>query len=94
MCGIYQIRNIVNNKVYIGRVLRLYVIFRCDCGRVLYTHKDNKTKKCPQCNKTLKIKQRRILGKSEDIETARAYVQELQNQIYHNTNFTTAYNIK
>ena len=75
-------------------VIVVYIIFRCDCGRVLYTREDKKTKKCPQCNKTLKVKQRRILGKSKNIDDVRLYVQDLQNQIYHNTDFTTANNIK
>lgn len=72
----------------------MYIIFRCDCGRVLYTHDYKKTKKCPKCNKTLKVKQRRILGKSENIDDVRTYVQELQDQIYHNTDFTTADKLK
>ena len=72
----------------------MYIVFRCDCGRVLYTRDDKKTKKCPSCNKTLKVKQRRILGKSENIEDIRVFVQDLQNQIYHNTGFSTADNIK
>ena len=72
----------------------MYIVFRCDCGRVLYTRDDKKSKKCPSCNKVLKVKDRRILGKSEDIDNVRVYVQDLQNQIYHNTGFTTADNIK
>ena len=72
----------------------MYVIFRCDCGRVLYTKDYKKTKKCPSCNKTLKVKQRRLLGESENIDDVIAYVQQEQDRIYHNTDFTTADNIK
>ena len=37
-----------------------YLIYRCDCGRVLYSKETAKTKKCT-CGKTLNVKKRRIL---------------------------------
>lgn len=72
----------------------MYVVFRCDCGRVLYTKDYKKTKKCPNCSKTLNVKQRRVLAKSEDIDDVIAFVQQEQDRIYHNTGFMTADNLR
>lgn len=72
----------------------MYLIYRCDCGRVLYSEDYNKTHKCPSCNKVLKTKSRRVLFKTEDKDMARLKVQELQNELYHNTGFTTANNLR
>lgn len=91
----YAIRT--NNQKHNKRkkgIKKMYIIFRCDCGRILYTKHYKKTKKCPQCNRTLQIKNRRILKKTENINTAIQYTQQEQNRIYHNTGFTTANNIK
>lgn len=72
----------------------MYLVFRCDCGRVLYTHEGNKTRKCSKCNKTLKVSNRRILAKSDNIDEVRLYIQKLQNEIYHNTGFIKASELK
>ena len=51
------------------------------------------TRKCT-CGKTLKVKDRRILVKVEDVNDVAEVVQELQDNIYHNTDFITADKIK
>lgn len=66
----------------------MYLVFRCDCGRVLYSRDDKNTRKCV-CGKTLKVKQRRVLAKVEELDTVIEYVQELQDNLYHNTGFVT-----
>ena len=71
----------------------MYLIFRCDCGRVLYAKDNVKTRKCV-CGKTLKVKQRRIFRKVETREEASEAVQEMQNEIYGNTDFQLASTIK
>lgn len=67
----------------------MYLVFRCDCGRVLSTRDDRKTKKC-LCGKTLKVKERRLLARVEDIKDVPSVVQHYQNEIYHNTGFMRA----
>ncbi len=67
----------------------MYLIFRCDCGRVLYGKKGVATRKCV-CGKTLKVKQRRIFKKVNTREEASLAVQEMQDEIYGNTDFTLA----
>ncbi|MBR2557945.1 MAG: DUF1922 domain-containing protein [Methanobrevibacter sp.] len=67
----------------------MYLIFRCDCGRVLYAKKGVATRKCV-CGKTLKVKQRRIFRKVSTREEASLAVQEMQDEIYGNTDFQLA----
>lgn len=67
----------------------MYLIFRCDCGRVLYAKDGVATRKCV-CGKTLKIKQRRIFKKVTTREEASLAVQEMQDEIYKNTDFQLA----
>lgn len=67
----------------------MYLIFRCDCGRVLYGKEGVATRKCV-CGKTLKVKQRRIFKKVNTHEEASLAVQEMQDEIYGNTDFTLA----
>ena len=67
----------------------MYVIFRCDCGRVLYAKQGVKTRKCT-CGKTLKVKGRRILQKVETAQDASEAVQKMQEEIYGGTMFRTA----
>lgn len=71
----------------------MYVIFRCDCGRVLYAKKGVKTRKCT-CGKTLKVKGRRILQKVETAQEASEAVQKMQEEIYGGTMFRTANEFK
>lgn len=67
----------------------MYLIFRCDCGRVLYGKEEVATRKCV-CGKTLKVKSRRIFRKVATREEASEAVQEMQNEIYGNTDFKLA----
>lgn len=67
----------------------MYLIFRCDCGRVLYAKEGVATRKCV-CGKTLKVKSRRIFKKVASREEASEAVQEMQNEIYGNTDFKLA----
>ena len=67
----------------------MYLIFRCDCGRVLYAKEGIATRKCV-CGKTIKVKGRRIFKKVNTIEEASYAVQEMQDEIYGNTGFILA----
>lgn len=67
----------------------MYLIFRCDCGRVLYSKQGVATRKCV-CGKTLKIKERRIFKKVNTREEATLAVQKMQDEIYGNTDFKLA----
>ena len=67
----------------------MYLIFRCDCGRVLYAKEGRKTRKCV-CGKVLEVKTRRIFQKVETREEASYTVQKMQDEIYGNTGFMLA----
>lgn len=67
----------------------MYLIFRCDCGRAVYSKESVKLKKCV-CGKNLKVAERRIIAKTEDAQTAALKVQELQEEKYGGAYFTTA----
>ena len=67
----------------------MYLIFRCDCGRVLYAKEGVATRKCV-CGKSLKVKVRRIFRKVETAEDASNAVREMQEEIYGGTGFKTA----
>ena len=71
----------------------MYIIFRCNCGRALYTRKGVAEKKCI-CGKVLKIKSRRILYEVEDAQAASRYIRKFQEEKYGNGYFTTADKIK
>jgi hypothetical protein len=71
----------------------MYLIFRCDCGRVLYAKEGVATRKCV-CGKSIKVKSRRIFKKVETNEEAAETVQEMQAEIYSNTDFIRADKIK
>ncbi|WP_461436642.1 DUF1922 domain-containing protein [Methanosphaera sp.] len=66
-----------------------YLIYRCDCGRVLYSKEGSKTKKCT-CGKTLNVRKRRILKIAETADLATRAVQDMQEEIYGGTVFKTA----
>lgn len=66
-----------------------YLIYRCDCGRVLYSKEDSKTKKCT-CGKTLNVKKRKILKIAENVQDATYAVQQMQEEIYGGSMFKTA----
>ncbi|MBE6487400.1 MAG: DUF1922 domain-containing protein [Methanosphaera stadtmanae] len=67
----------------------MYLIYRCDCGRVLYSKEGNKTKKCT-CGKTLNVQKRRILKTADTVALATQAVQDMQEQIYGGSIFRTA----
>ena len=67
----------------------MYLIFRCNCGRAMYSKEGVKQKKCV-CGKVFKVKGRRILAKTEDVQLAVQKVKELQEEKYGGAVFTTA----
>lgn len=67
----------------------MYLIFRCDCGRVLYAKKGVATRKCV-CGKSLKVKLRRIFKTVETAADASNAVREMQEEIYGGVGFKTA----
>lgn len=66
-----------------------YLIYRCDCGRVVYSKEGSKTKKCT-CGKTLNVRKRRILKIAETADLAARAVQDMQEEIYGGIIFKTA----
>ena len=66
-----------------------YLIYRCDCGRVLYSKDTTKTKKCT-CGKTINVKKRRILKIADTSSLATEAVQQMQEEIYGGSIFKTA----
>ncbi|MDR3222213.1 MAG: DUF1922 domain-containing protein [Methanobrevibacter sp.] len=71
----------------------MYLIFRCDCGRALYAKEGVVKRKCV-CGKILKVKERRIFKKVENVMDASYTVQQMQEENYGKTGFTTADSIK
>ena len=67
----------------------MYLVYRCDCGRAVYSKEKVATKKCV-CGKNLKVKERRIIVKVEDIGQASDMVRKLQEEKYGEAFFTTA----
>ena len=67
----------------------MYLIFRCDCGRAMYSKEGVMQKKCV-CGKIFKVKSRRIIAKTDDVQLASQKVRELQEEKYGNVVFTTA----
>ena len=67
----------------------MYLIFRCDCGRVLYAKEGVATRKCV-CGKSLKIKIRRIFKRVDTAEEASNAVRQMQEEIHGGTGFVTA----
>lgn len=71
----------------------MYLIFRCDCGRVLYAKKGQATRKCV-CGKVLKVKERRIFKKVATREEASKAIQDMQEEIHGFKGFQTANDLK
>lgn len=67
----------------------MYLLFRCSCGRANYAKESVLQKKCV-CGKTFKVKDKKILKKAPDAETAARMVRELQEKKYGDAVFTTA----
>jgi hypothetical protein len=66
-----------------------YLIYRCDCGRVLYSKEGTKNRKCT-CGKTLNVRKRRILKTADTAMLATQEVQNMQEEIYGGSIFKTA----
>ncbi|NYB27576.1 MAG: DUF1922 domain-containing protein [Methanobacteriaceae archaeon] len=71
----------------------MYLIFRCNCGRAIYAKEGAKQKTCV-CGRTWKVKDRKILKKAPDAETAAEMVRKLQEEKYGGGVFTTADKIR
>jgi predicted house-cleaning NTP pyrophosphatase (Maf/HAM1 superfamily) len=71
----------------------MYLIFRCNCGRAIYAKEGAKQKTCV-CGRTWKVKDRKILKKAPDAETAAEMVRKLQEEKYGGGIFTTADKIR
>lgn len=67
----------------------MYLVFRCDCGRAMYAKSGVATRKCV-CGNTIKVKTRRIMKKVETAQDASEAVQNLQEEKYGGSAFTTA----
>lgn len=67
----------------------MYIIFRCDCGRAVYSKEGAASKKCV-CGKNLKVRERRIIAKVEEVEQASDKIRDLQEEKYGDAFFTTA----
>ena len=64
----------------------MYLVFRCDCGRVLYCSDRYESHKCGVCGK--------VLNRTMDVDVARLCVSELQDELFHNTGFVSADKLK
>lgn len=67
----------------------MYILFRCDCGRTMYSKQGVARKKCV-CGRNLKIKDRKILCRTDTASKAAEMVQKYQEEKYGNAYFTTA----
>jgi hypothetical protein len=75
-----------------GVLKKMYFVFRCDCGRVLYAKKGVDTRKCV-CGKSLKVKNRRIFKKVETVNDASEAVRMMQEEIHGGIDFRKAVDI-
>jgi predicted kinase len=71
----------------------MYLIFRCSCGRATYAKEGVQHKTCV-CGKTFKVRDKRILKRAPDADTAAQMVRELQEEKYGGGIFTTADKIR
>jgi hypothetical protein len=67
----------------------MYILFRCDCGRAMYSKEGVASRKCV-CGKNIKVKERRIIAQVEEVDQASDMVKELQEEKYGSAYFTTA----
>ncbi len=59
----------------------MYLVFRCNCGRAGYAKEGVIRKKCV-CGEILKIKDRKILHRTENFQSASDIVRKLQEEKY------------
>jgi hypothetical protein len=67
----------------------MFVVFRCSCGRHLYSSKDAKSRTCP-CGKRTILSKARILAQAEDAYAAGDIVRKLQLEGHGMTGFKSA----
>jgi hypothetical protein len=67
----------------------MFIVFRCSCGRHLYSPEDAKTRSCP-CGKRTILSKTRILANAEDARAAGDIVRKLQLGEHGMTGFKSA----
>jgi hypothetical protein len=67
----------------------MFIVFRCSCGRHLYSPEDAKTRTCP-CGKRTILSKTRILAKAVDARAAGEIVRKLQLGEHGMTGFKSA----
>jgi len=67
----------------------MFIVFRCSCGRHLYSLEDAKTRTCP-CGKRTTLSKTRILASVEDARAAGEVVRRLQLGEHGMTGFKSA----
>ncbi|MHA1730118.1 MAG: DUF1922 domain-containing protein [Promethearchaeota archaeon] len=69
-----------------------YKIIRCNkCGLPQYVKEGQKTRKCPNCNKTINLRKVIVLERTNDLKSAVLLVQKLKMDNKDADTFTTAY---
>lgn len=58
----------------------MYLIFRCDCSRFLYSKAESKTRNCPVCGRRLKVRGRKIFYTVSTAKEASNVVRTLQTE--------------
>lgn len=66
--------------IFDPRKHNMYLIFRCDCSRFLYSRAEEKTRGCPICGKRLKVRERKIFYKVNTAKEASEAVKALQKE--------------
>jgi hypothetical protein len=67
----------------------MVIVFRCSCGRHLYSPEDAKTRTCP-CGKRTTLSKTKILAKAVDARAAGEIVRRLQLGEHGMTGFKSA----
>jgi hypothetical protein len=67
----------------------MFIVFRCSCGRHLYSPKDAKTRTCP-CGKRSLLSRVKVLAQAEDANAAAEIVRTLQLEGHGMTGFRPA----
>ncbi len=71
----------------------MYLVFRCNCGRAGYAKEGVIRKKCV-CGEILKIKDRKILHRTDNIQSASEIIGKLQEEKYGSGYLITADKIR
>ncbi len=67
----------------------MYLVFRCNCGRAVYS-KEGVIRKSCVCGEVLKVKEMKILHKAENVLSASEIIRKLQEEKYGSGYLTTA----